>query len=175
MEDFWQGQVAIVLLVLPREQYHERLRDVVSAVAARSEKVCYVTLNRSYAKVREEISAAGGAVGQFFFLDTATPFGSRAPEDCILVGDAHALTELGLAVTSAIEERGCSIALFDAVSTLQVYHPANVVLMFVHATITKLRGHGTKGLLIMVPEQRDSPLVKDVAMFSDRVMDFTVG
>ena len=162
----------IVLVVLGKDTYRERLDELLAEISAGKTRTCYVLLNLPYASARKRLAGRMDA-SKFLFIDTLTSSVGRSgdAQDCLFVEDPHALTDLGLAMSQAFEEKGCDTLLLDAVSTLLIYHPRNVVVMFSHNAITKLRMWRKKGIFLLVGEDAGSELMKDLVMFSDAVID----
>lgn len=163
----------IVLVMLGKDSYRKRLDELLAALSAAKTRTCYVLLNLPYASARKRLAGGNIDPSRFFFIDVLTSAVGRGDEcqDCLFVEDPHALTDLGLAMSQAIEEKNCDILLLDAVSTLLIYHPRNVVVMFSHNAITKLRMWRKKGIFLLVGEDAGSELMKDLVMFSDAVID----
>ena len=164
----------IVLVVMDKGSYHSILRDLFKILQSTAGRTCLVALNRPYASLKSYMQDEEIDSSSFLFIDTLTPAVDLAPDcdDCIPVEDPHALTELSLAMTRALEEKGCESILFDSISTLVVYHPGNVVLMFAHNAINKLLAKGKKGILLAVEEDANTALIKDLTMFSDVLLEF---
>lgn len=163
----------IVLVVLGKDTYRERLDEILAALSAAKTQTCYVLLNLPYASAKRRLAGCCKDASKFLFVDTLTSAVGRSGDasDCLFVDDPHALTDLGLAMSQAFEEKDCDILLLDAVSTLLIYHPRNVVVMFSHNAITKLRMWRKKGIFLLVGEDAGSELMKDLVMFSDAVID----
>ncbi len=163
----------IVLVATPKSMYHHFLGDILKRLGARKMHICYVALSKPYMSVKSSLVKTAAT---FSFIDVLTSAVGETPKcsDCAFVDDPHALTDLGLVLTDTIEKKGCDWFLFDAISAMVVYHPVNVVLMFTHNAINKLRIKETGAVLIIVTEDIEDTFVKDLTMFSDEVLDFTV-
>jgi hypothetical protein len=162
----------IVLIVFPKVQYLTRLVDIVKATDASSKKICYVSLNKPYNSIIDMINNNGLDLKKYFFIDvlTSTVKTPTPVENCEFVESPNAITDIGLAFTKAVQEKGCDNILFDTISTLTIYHDIAEIIKFTQNLMTKARVTNVKSVYIALKED-SAELVKDLTMFVDEVID----
>ena len=62
----------IVLIVFPKAKYMSKLSEIVKAVDTASKKVCYVSLNKPYNSIIENLKASNLDINKYFFIDVLT-------------------------------------------------------------------------------------------------------
>ncbi|KYK27359.1 hypothetical protein AYK26_03815 [Euryarchaeota archaeon SM23-78] len=162
----------IVLVVLPKTQYTNKLIEVVKAVDVVSNKVCYVCLNKPYNSIIDNLKANNLDLDKYFFIDvlTSTVKTPEPTDNCEFVQSPSALTDISLAFTKAVQEMNCNNVLFDAISTLTIYQDIGEIIKFTQNLMTKARVSGVKSVYIALKEDSDE-LVKDLTMFVDGVVE----
>ena len=87
------------------------------------------------------------------------------------------LAAIRAAIMKAVDEKKCSVILFDTISTLLVYQETSSIVKFTHSILTDGEQENTKKLFIVlkgdtVPGRDSRTLVKDLSMFADKTLDF---
>jgi KaiC/GvpD/RAD55 family RecA-like ATPase len=169
--DTTEGQ--IIVLIMPEENYIERLMVVVGDAEDFGGKICYVSLNRPYDSLMKIFQKCGVSEQNFHFIDAITST-AKVPVDCEkcdFVSSPGALTELSVAIAKAMEKEKYSCLLFDSLSTLLVYESDTTIAKFVHFLMAKVRVVGCSAIFTCLKQDSDSILVKDINMFADKVID----
>jgi hypothetical protein len=89
---------------------------------------------------------------------------------CEFVQSPGALTDISLAFSKAIGEKGCDNVLFDTISTLTIYKDIGEIIKFTQNLMTKARVSNVKSIYIALKEDSEE-LVKDLTMFVDGVIE----
>jgi len=165
----------ITLLIIKKEDYRIKIVDVARANSKIVDKVCYMCLNTPYSYVLNNLSKNDIPVEKFFFIDSLTKSNREVPKvsNCIFLSAPNALTELSIALSQALDKEKCESVVFDTISTLQVYEKASTIIELVHDILTKLRTRTGKATFIVLKEDSDSELIKDMHMFVDKVIDLS--
>lgn len=163
----------IIVLIIPNDQYMERIVDVAKEVAVDSQKICYVTLNRPYDSLIETLKSANVDTSKFFFVDGITKTAEAPPsiENCEFVSSPSALTELSLTTSDLLDSQKYDYIIFDSLSTLLVYESEIVVTKFIHFLMSKVRIVGCKAIFTCLKQDADSVLIKDLNMFADKIIE----
>lgn len=163
----------IVVLIIPDEQYTQKLLAITKELSQTSGSVLYVSLNRPYATLMDSFSAAGIDSRKFYFIDAVTETAQKvdAQERVKYISSPGSLTELSLALTKLLDAQQFDYVLFDSLSTLLVYEEAQVVTRFVHSLMSKIRVVKCKGVFTSLKRDVDSIVIKDLNMFADMILD----
>ncbi|MBW2990734.1 hypothetical protein KY348_03450 [Candidatus Woesearchaeota archaeon] len=164
----------IVLMVFPKAQYMNKLIEIIRAVDTVSNKICYVSLNKPYNSIIDNLKANNISIEKYFFIDvlTSTVKTPEPVDNCEFVQSPSALTDISLAFTKAMQEKGCDNALFDAISTLMIYQDTGEIIKFTQNMMTKTRVANVKSVYIALKEDSEE-LVKDLTMFVDGVVELS--
>lgn len=164
----------VVVLIIPDEQYTQKLLGITREVVEVSNSALYVSLNRPYQTLAESFSAAGIDASKLSYVDAVTQTASKAEDsgdNVKYVSSPGALTELSLTIAKILDTKKHDFLLFDSLSTLLVYENEMVVTRFIHSLMSKLRVLNCKGVFTCLKRDVDSVVIKDLNMFADMILD----
>jgi len=166
-----EGQ--IIVLLIPDEEYSRRILKITKEIANVCDNLCYVSLNLPYAPLINNFKKEGIDISKFYVIDgiTQTAEIAKNRDGVEYVSSPGALTELSLAISHLLETRKFEYIIFDSLSTLLVYEASPTVTKFVHSLMAKIRVVGCKAIFTCLKQDSSSVLLKDVNMFSDRILD----
>jgi hypothetical protein len=127
----------------------------------------------------EDISKQKLNVNDFFFIDVlSSHYKEQDPVDnCIFISAPTNLTAIRAAIMKAVDEKKCSVILFDTISTLLVYQETSSIVKFTHYLLADEKQEYAKKLFIVlkggtIPSKENKTLLKDLTMFADKTLDF---
>lgn len=168
-----------LLILLEEKEYAKKLQEIIKSVEKTRTKICYVCLSKPYRDVMEDISKQKINVSDFFFVDVlSSHYREQEPADnCIFVSSPTNLAAVSDAIRKAVEEKKCSVILFDTISTLLVYQETSSIVKFTHCILTDEKQEHAKKLFIVLKGgtmqgKENKTLVKDLSMFADKTLDF---
>jgi KaiC/GvpD/RAD55 family RecA-like ATPase len=162
----------ILVLIMPEDDYIERLMNVVKQLTHLDGSICYISLNRPYDSLKETFEHGGLDLKDIYFIDAITQT-AKIPstcKECEFVSSPGALTELSVSISKVMDEGKHKFLLFDSLSTLLVYESDTTIAKFVHFLMAKVRVAGCGALFTCLNQDADSVLIKDINMFADRVI-----
>ena len=165
---------SMVLLVTSKEKYREQLMVFSRSVAdSGAKKVCYVCFNEPFSSIAASLRKNAIPEDKFFFIDAITMKVQEPPlaDNCLFVSSPNALTDISLATSKALSEQHCDAFIYDTLSTLLIYESAHSLFQFVHNTLTKFRVASCKAVFIVLKDDMNSELIKDLYMVVDKVID----
>ena len=162
----------ILLISTSKDKYNESIHTIQSEVEKTAQKIGYITINKPFNTVMEELAKNNISADKFFFVDAITATVQTPPtvNNCIFINSPTALPDLGLAYTSLLNEHQCELVFFDTISTLAVYQDPGAVVKFVHNLITKTRVINKKAVFVALKEDSET-LIKDLNMFVDKIIE----
>jgi hypothetical protein len=168
-KEFAENQV--VLCVISEDNYQAKRRQILEGLFATSKFICYVLYTKPYTSVKQELKSWG--FDKIFYVDTLTMSVQQPPkvDDCIFVQAPTSLIDVSVAVSKAITDKEKASVLIDSLSSLLVYQDSHTVTKFLHNLINKIRVSNSKMVLLVLKKDSESELVKDLAMFVDKVME----
>jgi hypothetical protein len=168
-----------LLILLEEKEYAKKLQDIMKSAEKTKTKICYVCLSKPYADVVEDIKGQGLNVNDFFFVDVlSSHYREQKPcDNCIFVSSPTNLAAVSDAIRKAVQEKKCSVILFDTISTLLVYQETSSIVKFTHCILTDEKQEQAKKLFIVLKDRtmqgkENKTLVKDLSMFADKTIDF---
>jgi len=164
----------IIVLIIPEENYTERLINIVKEMNQLDGKICYISLNRPYNSLLTSFKKAGINTDNIYVIDAITRTAQLALkcDNCEFVSSPGALTELSVTISNLMETGRFKYIIFDSLSTLLVYESDNTIAKFVHFLMAKVRVVGCNAIFTCLKQDADSILVKDINMFADKVINF---
>ncbi|MFH0956400.1 MAG: hypothetical protein V1813_00905 [Candidatus Aenigmatarchaeota archaeon] len=160
----------ILLLSVGSKDYREAMKSVVEFSARKIGRVCYVTLNDPYESITQKL---GEAAENILFIDCVTStIKPPAPKKGVMfVSSPRAFTEISLAVKKAIKEEKVDLVVLDSISALMVYEKSVGVLKFIHSLILTCREGNMSIIFVILKEDVDVSMLKDLTMFVDKVVE----
>ena len=154
----------LIIVTTSKEKYNLTMQNLYTEFLNYGKKIGYITINRPYSNVHLK--------GDVYFVDAITATVQQPPKlnNCIFVSSPTALTELSIAFSSLFGEKGCSLVIFDTISTLIIYQDIGTVIKFTHNLVTKASVLNKKAIFIALKEDSET-LIKDLNMFVDKVID----
>lgn len=168
-----------LLILMEEEEYLIKLEGIIKSAERTKTKICYVCLSKPYVDVLEDLRKRNLDISQFFFIDTLSSH-YKKPEkadNCVFVSNPSDLEDIKKAIKKIVEKKGCSVVLFDTISTLLIYQETSSIVRFTHNLISEREHEKTKKLFIVlkeegIPSEENQRLVKDLGMFADKTIEF---
>ena len=167
----------IVLFITDPKEYH-KTNTMLLKLLVNYEKMSgiYITVNKPFLTLYEELKEAGVNVDNIFFIDCITKTAGGKPtvtENCLFMSSPRNLTELAIALTQAINSMGGSgdrFLFLDSLSTLLIYNTSDTIAQFSHFLVTRIRLCGLKGIFISIKRDVDEKLLATLSEFVDEVI-----
>lgn len=162
----------ILLVVTFKDKYNESINTIQPEIEKSVNKIGYITINKPFNNIIDDLNKKNLNKDKFFFIDAITATVQSPPviDNCIFVSSPSALTDLGLAFSSALTEHNCDLIFIDTISTLIVYQDIGSVTKFVHNLVTKTRVLNKKAVFLALKEDSET-LIKDLNMFVDEIIE----
>ncbi|MFA6048479.1 MAG: ATPase domain-containing protein [Candidatus Micrarchaeia archaeon] len=164
-----RGKGGVFLIRCKPEDYR---RAAIAAASVLTRKMglsgAYVTLSRPFKKISEDLSENGADTAKIFFID-GSGSGGRDSEKCKFL-EGESLTELSLAISSALGSRNPDFYVIDSITTMLIYNDDETVQKFVHYLSSKVQNMGKLLVLISVEEEKSNRLVPALTQFCDKVI-----
>ena len=166
-----------LIILMEEKEYLSKLEEIIKSVEKTRTKICYVCLSKTVKDVAEDLKNKGFRTSDFFFIDVLTSH-YQEPEmrsNCIFVRSPNNLASIRVAIKKAVDEKNCSVILFDTISTLLIYQQTHTVVDFTHHLISEDAKENIKKLFIVlkhdtVTVEESERLTKDLGMFADKTI-----
>lgn len=169
---------SIVLFIVDAKKYHKIHAKLLRTVI---EEKCfagiYITVNKPYEVLVNYLKENGIKTENIFFIDAiskAVGGEIKLTEDCLFIPSPSQLTDLGIALTQALEEmkhKENKFIFLDSLSTLLVYNSFEITARFIHFIINRLRVFGLVGLIISIEKQTDEKMINILIEMCDSVIE----
>lgn len=162
------GPGKILLVTPPGKDYRDCAKALAVQAAKMFKKACYVTMNDPSGLLAERLGADGK---KLTFIDcvSSTVKKQEPRAGVTFVSSPHALTEISIAIRNALGEKS-DFFIFDSLSAMLVYEQKLSVMKLVHSLVLSFREAKTSACFIMLKEDADQEMVKDLSMFVDKII-----
>ncbi|MBI2564689.1 hypothetical protein HYV79_01730 [Candidatus Woesearchaeota archaeon] len=137
-------------------------------------KGIYVTLNTPCFFLKNILKQNKIDISKLFFIDCISKHSGLTDlshVNCSFVKGPQSLTELSLAISSALNCGDFSFLLFDSVSTLFIYNDLELTAKFLHYIINnQIRTSSVAGLFIFVEDDASKLLIATISQFCDKLI-----
>ena len=132
----------------------------------------YVTLNKPFEKVKQNLENAKIDTRVLIFIDAITKVAGgeiTKTKECLFIGSPEDLSDLSLSMDQAVtslpgKER---FLFFDSLNTLLIYNDVKTVARFIHFLSGKMRVWKIKGIIISLRKKGNEDLINELLQFCD--------
>ena len=166
-------QSQVIMTLSSKEEYSEQRINLIKIIAENYNKICCVTINKSYNTAIKEFDKVGIDKNKFVFIDASPGDGKKSAlkGKCIFISTPSDITAINIEFSNLLDKTKFEQSLFDSIDTLQVYTNTMNIIKLVHALINKIRT--TESKIVFLTTEKDSELTKELYMFVDKVIDLT--
>ncbi|MBI3036092.1 hypothetical protein HYY71_07270 [Candidatus Woesearchaeota archaeon] len=162
----------ITVLLIPNRSYHDEVLNIVKASSKRFKKILYVSVNMPAEKVAGAIKEKGIDAEKFLFVDAVN---DQTKEDIsyhnfIFINSPKNFERFNAQLSHILEKEKFDCLIFDSLSTMLIYNDESTVTKFAHDITKKLAVAHANSILPCLSEDANSVLIKDIAMFVDKVV-----
>jgi len=168
----------VVLFIIDPRKYHSvHLKILKGVIKTKKFSGIYITVNKPYDALIKYLKENKVPADNIFFIDAISKSVSneiRLTENCLYIPSPSHLTDLGIALTQALEtmkRKEDKFLILDSISTLLVYNDFETVAKFVHFIISRLRVFGLVGLIISVEKILDEKMINILMEMCDEVIE----
>jgi len=168
----------VALFIIDPKKYHSvHLKILKGLIKIKKFSGIYITVNKPYDALFKYLKDNKLPTDNIFFIDAISKSVSneiRLTENCLYIPSPSHLTDLGMALTQALESmnrRGDKFLILDSISTLLVYNDFETVAKFVHFIISRLRVFGLVGLIISIEKILDEKMINILMEMCDEVIE----
>ncbi len=160
-----------VLLIMKSSEYN---RDIIRTIKQLSGKsVCYVTLNKTYASLKELFEKNKVNMDNVVFIDTISKTIKNVPDQtkgCYFCSYPGALTEISVTISKLLKHN-FEYLIFDFFTNLSIYQKKDHIAQFLSAFINRIRDSSTKAIFYALNVKEQDELIKETEMFVDKVIE----
>lgn len=166
----------VIGVVMPSENYESTSIDLLRYfINVKNVKGNYVSINRPYSSLIEELSSKGIKTDNLTFIDCITKeLGGKVQKvkNCSFIESPSDLTSLGIALHQYFISSGEKnrILYFDSISSMCIHNSTEQVLRFIHYLTGKMRVFGLNGLMLTLHEDTDKKLIAELSQFCDKII-----
>lgn len=160
-----------ILLQLTGKEYNEVVLRTIKELS--DEKICYVTINKTYAALKENFEEEGIDTDNIIFLDAITGSIKKVPENeenIRFVSSPSSFTDISLAISDLLREE-TKYLIFDSITNLLTYRGKETVEKFLSNIINKIRGSDTRAVFYALQTGEQEALISKTSMFVDKALD----
>jgi len=163
------GDAFNLLLIVPAEKLQQNINQALGFLT--KENGLYISLNKPYVSIKDELKKQGIKTDNIFFIDCITDSVSepKKQENVLFIQSPSDLTGLSLAVGKLIKSaKSENFLLIDSLRTLLIYNEANTVSSFVRTVAEESANSKFKTVIFTT---KDGELFKKISPFFDKCLE----
>ena len=167
------------MITSPPDEYPDTIMAALRNIINPSTIRVYISLNKPYFALEEEMQTHGIPSTNIFFLDCASGLLGKTPQQIqnnyILSGPMD-LTELSITLSSILSsdrlkgKEAETVLFLDSISTFLIYNDANVVARFLHTIAGRVRAHNIRGVFFSLEDDIAKGAIASTAQFHDKIL-----
>jgi len=162
----------VVIAFMKGKTYSKDIINICRQLADKFGGICYVSLNKPYEHFVKSFESENIDLDKFYFLAIKSkPTDKIITGNCTLIKSISSITELNLAITTALKAKNIDCLVFDSLSTMMIYHDVMTVTKFIHQMILNVRSSNCTGVFTCLVEDIKTSVIRDVSMFADKIVD----
>ena len=145
-----------LLFLEPNLTYYSKLMELAIALDKNFKKICYVNLNKTYEKLKEDLIKNKIDIDKFSIID-------------VIISSPKDFDGINLAFSDFVH-KGCKVFLFDSLSAMLAGASEEDLIKFIHTLIVKAKMTNTHVIFLAPREKIKSELMGDLGMLFDKVI-----
>lgn len=168
------GDNGVILMIFPKEEFHELNMHALKTVLKNSNSGAYVSINRSYDNLIKLMKEKRINPEKVFFIDCVSEK-SKAEniKNCVFIGSAESLTNIALALNPIYKSKEHEFIFLDSFNALSNYHKPEMIVRFGRDLIKKVRENQMVGIMIGLSEDTDRKIIDEIAAVCDKIIDLS--
>lgn len=163
-------------VVLSDDKQYNKVNEILLTVMLKDEKLkcIYVSLNKEYKILSKKIQSLGIEDPSIYFIEGISKTVGKPVKanNCTFLSGPHSLTELSLAINTAINTGKFDFLFFDSLNTLLIYNDLKTVEKFSHYIINKIRDNDLGSIILSLKNDKEAEkLIPILSLFCDECID----
>ena len=170
------GDKFLVLVIPSAVKYQNTLTDILKIlVNERGMRGIYITVNKSYPRLKALFMKEGIDTGRLFFVDAVSKGiynNLEKADDCLFISDPGSLTEFSIGISNAVGKLDNeNVFLFmDSLSSLLLYNSASKISKFMHALSAEIHLWDICGVIISIDKELEDDRINTFSGFCDKTI-----
>ena len=163
----------IDILVISNEQHTNRITEIAKKFSDKFNLTCYVSTNKLYDSLIEDLKEENIPTNKFFFIDAVTRSVNPKAEEgknCLFVRSPADLTKISLIIDKLLATKKVGGLIFDSLSTLLIYNKNKIVSKFVHNLINKIKKYNVSATLAVSKGDESTQLLDELSVYGDNII-----
>ncbi len=154
--------------------YRDSVSGLNKSLGERYDKICYVSIARPVTSVIKDLKAGDVDLKNHYFVDCVSKKRNLREElrNTVYVESPSSLTKIHIGISKLMREHDTGLIFFDSISSLLIYNNGSDALGFLNNLMNEIRGTDTKGVYLIMRNDFESRLAKELEIFADEITDF---
>jgi archaellum biogenesis ATPase FlaH len=162
-----------MLVIVPDHDYASNLSRIVKESEEAAGKTLYVSFNKTYKSLVENLGADGIDTNRFFFIDTisATIIKPAPVNNCLFLTDPNDMKKLYSAIIKSVKERKAEMLIFDSLSCMTTYGNQAEIEQFITTLLAALSLLNCPSAFICMRNDENNVLITHMKMKVDKTIE----
>ncbi len=164
----------ILLVKVNSESFNSTILKTVKKLSKK--RVCYITLNKTYSALKENLEKEGVNMDNVYFIDAISGTIKKPSKSkyVFFASSPSALTEISLAIKKFLK-KDFDYIIFDSINNLLTYHNKKDAERFINSVINKIKESKTKSIFYALETKEQEELMKKTSTFVDDTISMGSG
>ncbi len=157
--------VTLILTANKMQTFHDSILK--KLINGQKVNCVYITLTHPFPKLKTQLHQQKIDMDTFYFIDAISGNEQIKDEQCTYVQSPQALTQISLAIDSALQVGAFNLLVLDSLSALLNYTNIETAEKFAKFLVNKLKNYGIGGLMLFIDDEKSLKLARIMAQFCD--------
>ncbi len=159
-----------ILTIVSNYSYDEKVYIIIKDAEKTSNRILYVSLNKTYKSLLEQFRTDNIDLSKFFFIDTitATVVEPKPVENCLFVSSLNDLNDLYKGIIRIVKEKDIEVVIFDSLSSLMTYQDFSHINNFITTLLGSLSMLQCSLIMTVLKSDEETKMVQHIKMKVDK-------
>lgn len=162
-----------ILAIMSNTSYSAGISELIQDSANSSRNTLFISLNKTFKSLQNDLSSDGIDLSKFIFIDTitATLVTPSPQQNVVFIKSPDDIKVMYSSIIRTVKKNSIELVLFDSLSSLTTYNNFDDVLRFVTTLLASLSLLNCPAVFTCLKSDEDTPLIKQVKMRVDKTME----
>ncbi|MFH2020047.1 MAG: ATPase domain-containing protein [archaeon] len=162
-----------ILTLIDPDEYSSKVHLVLKDAEEISSKTVYVSLNKTYNSLTEQLKDKGIDFSKITFIDTitATIIEPKPIQNCVYIESSDNFKDLQNCILNTVKTNSADLLVFDSLSSLTTYKESDEIVKFMKILLASLSINGCSAILTCLKDDEHLPLINKIKLLVNKTIN----